>query len=112
MKPHIPQMAPQNRGKPTIIPVWFDAWRYEREKDLITPILGAIFDAAQEHDEHPLVRSVGDTAAFEQIDGPGVAKMRVEAVEPLERGRAPVRQLQARQRKLDRLETKRCVPQR
>jgi hypothetical protein len=31
--------------KPTIIPVWFEAWRYEREDDLIAPLLGEIGDA-------------------------------------------------------------------
>lgn len=37
---------------PKVIPVWFDPWRYERETDLILPLLNAIVDAAQEHDNN------------------------------------------------------------
>ncbi len=63
MEPYAPGKELPKKGYPTIIPVWFDAWRYEREDDLIGPLLGAMLDAADEHDEHPtgkvLVEALG-----------------------------------------------------
>ncbi len=60
---YIPRENPKDGGYPTIIPVWFDAWRYERETDLIGPLLGAMLDAAQDHAAHPngerLVEALG-----------------------------------------------------
>jgi len=37
--------VPGTGRAPVIVPVWFEAWRYEREEDLIAPLLGEIADA-------------------------------------------------------------------
>ncbi|MCD6359984.1 MAG: hypothetical protein J7M38_03905, partial [Armatimonadetes bacterium] len=60
---YTPRERPGKEEKPTIVPVWFDAWRYEREEDLITPLLGEILDATQKHAVDPTVRSVGNAVS-------------------------------------------------
>ncbi len=35
---------------PKVIPVWFEAWRYERESELILPLLNTIAEAVKRHD--------------------------------------------------------------
>jgi len=47
-------------GSPTVIPVWFDAWRYEREKDLIAPLLGAILDQVDQYKDQGLFGDIAE----------------------------------------------------
>ncbi|HJN19286.1 MAG TPA: P-loop NTPase fold protein [Armatimonadota bacterium] len=45
---------------PSIIPVWFDPWRYERETDIIQPLLTSIFEAIEDRARGwALLREIG-----------------------------------------------------